>query len=114
MKDVIISVIATLITTGIPFVVALYKTIASRNSEKANTDLLSTAKRFIVEAENAYEGFDKTLKAQGSSAGAMKKGIVFNELQAYALQNGYDFDAEEWSAKIDDLVAYTKNVNAKK
>lgn len=110
----IISVIATLITTLVPAGIALYKTIASRDSVKANADILSAAKRFIAEAEAAYDGFDKLLKAQGGSAGTMKKSNVFNNLQAFALQNGYEFNAEEWSARIDELVAYTKNVNAKK
>ena len=82
--------------------------------EKADSDLLATAKGFIASAEVAFEAFDKTLKAQGSSAGAMKKDTVFNKLQAYALQNGYNFDVDEWSKKIDELVAFTKSVNAKK
>lgn len=114
MKDVIFSALVTLITTLIPAGIALFKTIKSCNKEKANADLLATAKRFIAEAEVAYEGFDKMLKAQGSSAGAMKKSNVFNELQAFALQNGYEFNADEWSERIDELVAYTKSVNAKK
>lgn len=97
-------------------VVAWFKAIRSGNSakaEKANADLLATAKSFIASAEVAFDGFDKMMKAQGSSAGAMKKDTVFTKLQAYALQNGYEFDADEWSKKIDELVAFTKNVNAK-
>lgn len=98
-------------------VVAWFKAIKNGNiakTEKANADLLATAKNFISAAEVAFEGFDKMMKAQGSSAGAMKKDTVFTKLQAYALQNGYDFDADEWSTKIDELVAFTKSVNAKK
>lgn len=82
--------------------------------EKANADLLATAKNFITAAEVAFDGFDKMMKAQNSSAGAMKKDTVFTKLQAYALQNGYEFDADEWSNKIDELVAFTKSVNTKK
>ena len=82
--------------------------------EKADSDLLATAKGFISAAEVAFDAFDKTLKAQGSSAGAMKKDTVFNKLQAYALQKGYSFDCDEWSKKIDELVAFTKSVNAQK
>lgn len=87
---------------------------AEAAKEKAKADLLSTAKDFIVAAEVAFDGFDKMMKAQNGSAGAMKKDTVFNKLQAYALQNGYDFDADEWSATIDELVKFTKAVNAKK
>lgn len=118
---IIISIVATLITTTIPAAIALIKSIEARKNaqtdaerEKADSDLLETAKGFIAAAEVAFDGFDKMMKAQGSSAGAMKKDTVFTKLQAYALQNGYDFDADEWNEKIDELVAFTKSVNAKK
>lgn len=117
---VIISILATFITTLIPASLALWKSIKSCRAakteaakEKADADLLTTAKGFISAAEVAFEGFDKMMKAQNSSAGAMKKDTVFTKLQAYALQNGYSFDADVWNQKIDELVAYTKSVNAK-
>lgn len=109
---------SALLTYG-PLTVALIKAIKAKKNakteaeaEKANADLLTNAKAFIAAAEVAFAGFDKTMKAQGSSAGAMKKDTVFNKLQAYALQNGYSFDVDFWSAKIDELVAFTKSVNA--
>lgn len=120
------TIIVRILTILAPFVplvptgIALFKSIKARRAaqteaakEKANADLLATAKNFIAAAEVAFAGFDKTMKAQGSSAGAMKKDTVFNKLQAYALQNGYAFDVDEWSAKIDELVAFTKSVNSK-
>ena len=130
----VIAMIATLITTGIPAFIALKKAWSARKKaeadvesakseaekaeaerarEAANADLLATGKNFIAAAEIAFDGFDKMMKAQGQSAGAMKKDTVFTKLQAYALQNGYDFDADEWSAKIDQLVKFTKDVNSK-
>lgn len=115
----ILSIILTLVST--PAFVALTKATKARRTaeteaakEKANADLLATAKSFISAAEVAFEGFDRMMKAQGQSAGAMKKDNVFTKLQAYALQNGYEFDADEWSKKIDELVKFTKSVNAKK
>ena len=100
--------LASVITTGIPAFIALRKAWAARKvaetaaaKEKADADLLATAKSFIAAAEVAFDGFDKMLKSQGSSAGAMKKDTVFNKLQAYALQNEYEFDAAEWSERID-------------
>lgn len=115
----ILSIILTLVST--PTFVALTKAIKARRKaeteaakEKANADLLATAKSFISAAEVAFEGFDRMMKAQGQSAGAMKKDNVFSKLQAYALQNGYEFNADEWSKKIDELVKFTKSVNAKK
>lgn len=82
--------------------------------EKANRDLLEHAKNFIADAEAAYEGFDKVMRAQNSTAAGMKKETVFTKLQAYALQNGYEFNATEWSDKIDKLVEFTKTVNTTK
>jgi hypothetical protein len=116
-----ISILSTVITVGIPAFLSLRNAWKARKAAeteaekaKANADLLATAKAFISAAEVAFEGFDKMMKSQGQSAGAMKKDNVFSKLQAYALQNGYTFDADEWSNKIDELVAFTKNVNSKK
>lgn len=124
MFDIItalISALITLTTVGVPAVIALVRAIKKRTAakteadkEKARADLLATAKNFISAAEVAFEGFDRMMKAQGLSAGSMKKDTVFTKLQAYALQNGYDFDSEAWSEQIDELVAFTKSVNAKK
>lgn len=118
---IIISILATLVTTLLPAGIALGRSIKACKAakteaakEKADADLLETAKGFITAAEVAFDAFDKTLKSQGSSAGTMKKDTVFNKLQAYALQNGYAFDVDEWSGKIDELVAYTKSVNTVK
>ena len=117
----IISAFVTLVTVGIPSAIALVKAFKKRKAavteadkEKANADLLATAKSFISAAEIAFDGFDKMMKAQGSSAAAMKKDNVFTKLQSYALQNGYEFNADEWSDKIDELVKFTKSVNANK
>lgn len=110
-------IIGTLVPTG----VALNKAWNARKNaeseaekEKANADLLSIAKGFITDAEVTYAEFDKLLKQSNGSAGALKKDTVINKLQAYALQNGYEFNVDEWSGKIDELVAFTKSVNAKK
>ena len=117
----LISAIVTLVTVGIPAAIALVNALKKRKAAhteaekaKATADLLATAKNFIAAAEVAFDGFDKMMKAQNGSAGAMKKDNVFTKLQAYALQNGYEFNADEWSDKIDELVKFTKAVNAKK
>jgi hypothetical protein len=85
--------------------------IKEAEKAKAEADLIATAKNYIVEAENTFDGFDKMLKAQGNSAGKMKKDNVLARLQTYALLKGYDFDVEEWSSRIDELVEFTKEVN---
>ena len=117
----IILVVTFVVGTLVPTLIALKRAWNARKvaeteaaKEKANADLLATAKNFIAAAEVAFEGFDRMMKAQNGSAGAMKKDNVFTKLQAYALQNGYEFNADEWSKKIDELVKFTKSVNAKK
>ena len=79
LKALIVAV-STMITTGIPALIAFKKAWNARKvaeteaaKERANADLLATAKSFISAAEIAFDGFDKMMKAQGSSAGAMKK-----------------------------------------
>lgn len=117
----IVSLAAGLVGTIITAAVNLGKAIKARikaeteaAKEKANADLLAHAQEFIQGAENSFESFNKLLKSQGSSAGPMKKENVLTKLQAYALQQGYEFDAEAWSATIDQIVAFTREVNAKK
>ena len=116
-----ISALVGILVTGVPFAVKLYKTLKARanaqtvaEKEKATNDKLAMAQSFVVGAEKAFEGFDKVMKAQGSSAGAMKKDTVFTKLQAYALQSGYEFNSEYWDEQIDKIVAFTREVNAKK
>lgn len=120
LKAVIVA-IATFCTTGIPVLIKFFdalkkgkaaKTEAER--EKAYTDMLAMAQSFIASAEVAFKGFDTVMKQQNSSAGAMKKENVSTKLQAYALSKGYEFDADFWSSKIDELVKFTKEVNTRK
>lgn len=114
------SAILGIIATGVPFAIKVRKIVTAYKEasteaqrEKANADLVATAKQFIASAEITFDGFDRMMKSQNSSAGAMKKDTVFSKLQAYALQNGYEFDTTEWSEKIDELVKFTKDVNHK-
>lgn len=120
LKPILVALVSIL-GSLIPAFIALRKSWKARKAaqseaakERATADLLANAKNFIAAAEVAFDGFDKMMKAQGSSAGPMKKDTVFTKLQAYALQNGYEFDNAEWSEQIDKLVAFTKSVNAKK
>ena len=118
---IILSIVAALVGTIIPAILKFGKAVKARveaetdaAKEKANADLLATANEFIQLAEASYEGFNTILKAQGSSAGPMKKENVMVKLQAYAIQKGYEFDADAWSAKIDEIIAFTREVNASK
>lgn len=120
VKAIIVAVF-TFASTGLPFLIKFinaYKeskaATTAADKEKAYNDMLATAQSFIVSVEAAYKGFDAVMKSQGSSAGSMKKETVETKLQAYALSKGYEFDAEYWSKKIDELVKFTKEVNARR
>lgn len=107
----IISMLIGIITTGVPFIVKLHLTSKAKAEALTINDLRAMAQKFVEAAEKAFAGFDVVMKAQGSSAGAMKKDTVFTKLQAYALQNGYTFDADYWNEEIDRIVAFTREVN---
>lgn len=117
----IASVILAFLGTVSPLVVKFSAANKARKAaetaaekEKAINDMIATAQELVKSAEKAFSGFDVVMKQQGSSAGAMKKENVTTKLQAYALAHGYEYDAEFWSAKIDEIVAFTREVNAKK
>lgn len=125
-------IILTLVCTGCPSLVAFLKArnkrkdaeIALQKAEDdkakaeaeaakaaAEADLRNMAQAFIESMEVTFAGFDKMMKAQGSSAGPIKKDMVSAKLQAYALQNNYEYDVAVWDEKIDELVKFTKKVN---
>lgn len=79
----------------------------------AELALEAAAKSFIADAEVMYKSFDEVLKTKGQSAGSLKKETVLSKLRTYAIEKGITLDVEAWSAKIDDLVKFTKQVNAK-
>ena len=113
--------LAGIISTGVPLVISLVQAIKARKAaetaaekEKANNDLFAVAQELVAGAEKAFASLDAVMKQQNASAGPMKKENVTARLQAYALSKGYEYDADYWSAKIDEIVAFTREVNAKK
>lgn len=104
----------------IPTMIALLKSLKSKRlakteaeKEAAKTNMRDHLTTLIESAEKLYKGVDVALKSQGQSAGPMKKDSVISKLQTYAINAGYTFDVEYWSEKIDELVEFTRNVNAK-
>lgn len=82
--------------------------------QKAYNEMLDAAHSFIMSAEETYKQVDSILKEQGGSgSGSVKKDSVMTKLQAYCVEKGLAFDSEFWSAKVDEIVAMTKHVNAK-
>lgn len=113
-------VVCGILLTGIPAIIKIVYTAkklkeAKTTEEKqiALNDLEANAKIFIEAAEIAYKDLNDVLKAKGSSAGPVKLDSVLMKLQALANEKGYDFDKEYWTNKINELVDFTKNVNAK-
>ena len=95
------------------------KTEAERNAaeaeaEKIKNELLGMATSLVQSAENTYKEVDAILKTKTSKGcGAVKKDSVMTKLQAACIEKGVDFDEEYWSAKIDELVKLTREVNTK-
>lgn len=108
--------LATFVGLGISLIKAIKaRKEAKTEAEKqaAMNDLTNKAVVLIENAEELFDGVNQILKRQGQSAGVVKKDSVMAKLQAYALTMGYAFNEEEWSAKVDDLVAMTRKVNGK-
>lgn len=116
------SIVLGALATGIPAIIKWNKDRKAKNNaineaekQKAQIEMLNQANSFIQIAEDTFNAFDRVMKAQHSgTAGALKKGSVMTNLQAFALSKGYEFDSEFWSNKVDEIVAFTKSVNAKK
>lgn len=127
-------ILGFMITTAIPFIISLVKTIKKRKNLqaqayaatteaekamieaeqlKAENDMLTILNGFIGDVEGMYKGVDAILKQQGASGGAVKKDSVMTKLQTYAIEKGYRFNADFWNTKIDEIITFTKQVNAK-
>ena len=113
-------VLTFLVGTFIPWAVALKnahkkRKNATTESERvqADAELQTLAKELIVRAEQEFKDYNNFLKARGQSAGSVKKESVLTNLKAYAIEKGYTFIDEDWDKKIDELVTFTRNVNAK-
>lgn len=110
----VIKFVISFVAGLVPSIMGLIAAIKKWRKTKAENDLLAVVNQFISTAETTFAELDAVMKAQGTSAGAVKKETVMTKLQAYALQKGYKINLEEWSAKIDEIVAFTKSVNGGK
>lgn len=116
------SIVLGALASGIPILIkwnnarkAKLSAVTEAEKKQAQIEMLEQANAFIQTAEVTFSAFDNVMKAQHTgTAGAMKKENVMTRLQAFALSKGYEFDAEFWSTKIDEIVAFTKSVNSKR
>lgn len=135
MRLKIIYVITSAVFAAIPLVIALIANIKSKikirkqlknctdevekakleaANSAATTDMLNVCNELIMKAEILYSDVSSLLKKEGKSAGSVKKDSVMSKLQAYAIERNYEFDAEYWDKKVDEIVDMTKKVNASK
>lgn len=119
--QILVSIAATFVTTLVPSVIALWKLIKAKKNakteaekEKAQNAINAELKRLVANAEVTFAPIDLLLKAQGDSAGSMKKRDVIANLKTFCLENGFAWDDETMDKAVEDEVAYTKVVNAKK
>ena len=111
-------VLAFIVTSVIPFITAIVngvkkskKAKTEAEKEKAINDMNNQLMSFINDAESLYKEVNAVLKEKDSSAGILKKEHCLTKLQAYALENGYEYNAEYWSLQNDKIVELTKSVN---
>lgn len=94
--------IVGLITTTVTFIAKFFK---SAKAKRIAEDIISIGNAVLPYIEQA-EKFT-------SYSGAEKKEFVMTKANQFAIDNGIDFDADAMSEKIEELVALTKQVNAK-
>lgn len=111
----IASGLVTFIPTFIAWIAAIKakrKARTEEEKEKAKALLKEKCVELIKSAEQLYSKVDATLKANGQSAGLIKKDSVLSQLQSFALENGLNFSRDEWAEQIDELVKFTREVNS--
>lgn len=124
IKDIIILLITIasfLLTTLIPTAIVLITRIKALRKAKNEAErqailneIIQDAQGFVIDAEDFYKDIDAIVKGQGKTCGALKKDSVMTKIQDTCIVKGLVFDKEFWSKKVDDLVALTRKVNAKK
>lgn len=60
-------------------------------------------------AETTYKVFGDAI---GQKVGGMKKENVLKDLQIFAISNGIAYDAAKWSDEIEQMIAFSKTINA--
>lgn len=109
-------VTTTLIPTFIVMINRIKAVKAARTEaerQAAIDEIKTLALNFVVEAENLYKEIDAIVKQKGQTCGAIKKNSVMTNIQSECISRGIAFDKEFWSKEVDDLVAVTRQVNAK-
>lgn len=119
--EIIIKVICLLCgfaTACIITIPSLKKAIKARreaktaeDKAKADLEIQNQLELFVSTVESSYKNLDAAMKSIGGTAGPLKKDKVLSMLRDFCDSNGYAYDAEALSSKIDNFVRLTKEVN---
>lgn len=104
--EIILSVAGTALGLLVTTVTFLAKFIKNAKAKKAAEN--------IVDISNALIGYIEEAETFLNYSGEEKKQYVMTKANQFAIESGIKFDAEAVSAKIEELVGMTKQVNVNK
>lgn len=101
--EIILSVAGTALGLLVTTVTFLTKFIKNAKAKKAAEN--------IVDISNAIIGYIEEAETFLNYSGEEKKQYVMTKANQFAIESGIKFDAESVSAKVEELVGMTKQVN---
>ena len=90
------------------------KVTSAKTEAEAELDLIEKMEAYACTTEHGFEAFDRVAKAQGGKCSVMKQEWLLMKLQNYAMRQGYVFDLDKWTEKVENFISATKEINAKK
>ena len=101
--EVILSLSGTLLGFAVSLITVLVKYFNSVKAKRRAEQVIEIGKAVIpfIEKAETFAGY----------TGAEKKEYVLTKANQFALEKGFRYDAEQVSAKIEELVSLTKEVN---
>ena len=91
-----------LLITTLTFVVKFCKSVKARKVAEQTIEIANAVLPYIEQAEKFI-----------NFSGEEKKEYVMTKANQYAIQNGIKFDSAAVSKKIEEFIAFTKQVNTK-
>ncbi len=96
------------------FIASLAKSFKNKKLARiaeATNEIADLAMEKVVETEKLFSKSAQILKATGVDTGEIKKEQVMSYIELKCVEKGIDFDAEKWSARVENLI---KVMNANK
>ncbi len=91
-----------LLVTAMTFIVKFCKSAKAKKIAEQTIEIANAVLPYIKEAEKFV-----------SYSGEEKKEYVMTKANRYAIENGIAFDEEAVSAKVEELISLTRQVNAR-